>query len=395
MKLIKIVMVLLTFLLVLNTVEAIGIAPAVNEFIAGEEQSVRMRIFNDDQSEKTVMLELSGELKDYMRLSSKEIEFKQGQRHQEIVLIIKEIPVNNLEPGNYINRVLVKQKSEFEKKNFARIGVSSRINIIIPGEAPSLQGNLFVPNFEENKQNLLSLEIKNVGNTRANNCLGVINIYSALNELVDNFPIESFDVNPTSQKRVSLSWTPNVYPGNYLANAEIICENTDASFNQTFHVGSPHLNIGRIYSDDFRLGQVSLINLIVSSSWGSSIRNVFVEVDLEKEGVILTQYTSASKDFNPRQTHIFDVYLNTQNLLVGEYDLFVRLNYLDQEIETKYLAKIDRDEITVQPITGMVVQQSRDERDINISLLVLAVFALVITNIFLLYYLVVKKRKSN
>ena len=394
MNLIKIIMVLLVFLLVVNSVDAVGVAPAVNEVVAGEEQSISMRIFNEDQSEKTVVLELSGELKDYLVLSSNEINFRKGQRHQEIVLIIKEIPVNNFQPGTYVNRVLLKKKSEVERTNLARVGVSSRINIVVPGEAPNLQGNLFAPNFEKDKHNLLSLEINNVGNTRANDCVSVVTIYSVLNEVVDNFASKSFDVDPTSQKRVSMSWTPNVHPGNYLANAQVSCENADANFNRTFSVGSPHLAIGRIYSDDFRLGRVSLLNLIVSSSWGSSIRNVFVELDLEKEGEIVTQYTSASKDFNPRQSRIFDVYLNTEDLLVGEYDLFVRLNYLDQEIETKYLAILERDEIIVQPITGMVVQQSLGERDVSVSLLVLAVFALVIVNIFLLYYLVFKKRKG-
>ena len=397
MKPTKLLLTIIMVLLVVNTAQAVGITPATTEIMAGEEQTIRMRIFNEDQTQKTVTLELSGELKEYLQLSTEKIEFAQGQRHQEITLTIKQILIENFQPDKYVNRVVVKQETVTESSNIARVGVSSRIIIVVPGDGPNLEGELFVPNFVSQRTNTFSLDVKNTGNSQALNCVGVLRIYSSLNERVATIVTDPVTIKELSSERIPITWEPYVNPGRYVATANINCDNANANMSNSFHVGSPEIVVDDIFSDNFRLGQISQLKLVKTSLWADTIPGVFAQVDLEREGETLTSYTTAPRQFRPQETQVFDVFLNTENVDRGTYDLFVRINYLDKETETKYVAQLERDSINLEQITGRVVGQTgtQETRDSTLSIIILVGLLLVGTNAFLVYHLVIKKRKDK
>jgi hypothetical protein len=383
---IKLIISLLIIILLSQGVIAIGVVPASKEVILSDNPtSYNVRILNNEGNEKTINLEITGELSEYITINKQRINFKEGQTQEDVTITINKMP-EHIKPGEYTSRLLIKNSNNNQGENIALVGVSSRILMTIPGEGVNLDATIFTPNFINGKTNTFSVEVTNKGNSDAEECTAILNIYTSMNSEVASLISEKTRIKAKSTNRIQIPWTPQVYSGNYLAKAKITCKSTEITTEQTFHVGSPNIKINNIYADNFNLGSLSLFKLIATSEWGEEIKNVFVEVELEDKGKIIDSYKTHSKDFKPKDTEIYDVFLNTKSIQPGKYNLFVKINYLGKESETVYEAQLFQNRAILTSATGQIIGSAgieNNEESHFKSILILSILTVVILNIFL------------
>ncbi|MGV8168982.1 MAG: CARDB domain-containing protein [Candidatus Nanoarchaeia archaeon] len=400
MKITKLLIIVLLMILLVKGVFAAGVAPSTKEIILSKDPfSYSVRIFNEGGQQGTVDLEITGELSQYISLDRESISFKSGQESQDVLVTITPPKDSELIPGEYVARLVVKERSDSGGEIVALVGVSSRIVMTVPGEAANLQAVIFTPNFVKGKQNTFSVEVTNKGNKNAEECRTVVGIYSALNAEIDTLLSEPITIKAGTLERIPISWTPNVLSGNYIAKAKIVCRNAESSAEHTFSVGSPEINVVSFTATDFTLQGISQFTLVAKSEWGETIPGVYANIELFKDNTLLKSSKTESKDVKAQDTVIYDVFLNTKDVAPGNYKIFVKMNYLGKETESVYSALFSADKAIITSLSGKVTGTESsagapaDEKSSSMSLLIMAIIVVVILNVVLVVYIIKRKKK--
>ncbi|MFA6073198.1 MAG: hypothetical protein WC758_03730 [Candidatus Woesearchaeota archaeon] len=401
----KIILFLFILLLLVPSVLSLGIAPAYKTVILSSTSTTsteyELRIMNENGVAQTLELSVVGDLSEYVILSKYKLEFVQGQTQQDIKVTISMPKGIDLKPGEYVSRILLKEKSSSQSGMMAVVGVASRVEMIVPGDGALLKSTLFAPNFKKNAPNAFSIEVKNLGGKDAKNCKAVIEILTPLNVNIGALTSESITILAGETKNILVPWSPSDIVGNYLAKSSILCDNGDTNDERAFLIGSADLRIVSFESDNFKLGGISKFDLIVASDWPEEIKYVNAQVDIIKNDVTIYTAKTENKDIQANGKVIFPVFLDTKNMVPDKYSVFVTLKYLDKEFEQVYNAYFKENEVIIDAPSGMVVGgNSLDTTKVdglnngNNSLLILAIIFILAVNGFLVYKLIKKKSKS-
>ncbi|MGV8161938.1 MAG: hypothetical protein ACP5N2_01225 [Candidatus Nanoarchaeia archaeon] len=391
---------LLNVFLFSNSVQGLGVLPAFEETILeGSSIKYDITIVNEENIDQELSVLVEGDLAEYIRLSESVISFSKGEPRKTITATLTVPQRLTFRPGEYNNRVVIKQQSK-EEGMIAKLGVASRWIITVPGEGASLTVNLFSPNFIKNSQNSFSVEVFNKGNKQASNCKALIDVYTALNVKVDSFVSTSRNIAPKTQDRIQIYWTPNVENGNYFAKASVICDDADGYGEKSFSVGSPDLEIESFATDNFKLGEISKFDLILSSSWGEQIDGVHADVELAKGDLSIFKIGTESKNIGPLKSISIPVFMDTAGVAPGDYTIFITLYYLGKQKEEVYSAKLLEDRAVITSLTGNVVGGRASDSsgagdksgDSYMGLLILAIVIVVIVNVVLVIKFMRKKK---
>jgi len=102
-----------------------------------------------------------------------------------------------------------------------------------------------------------------------------------------------------------------------------------------------------------------------------------------------------STDLISYQRTSIPVYIDTKNLQVGDYSLYIMLHYLDKDVGEEYVLHMLNDKVTMDKISGLVVGgksgATEEEGGVN-SLLIVAIIIIIIVNVFLVLKLVRRKK---
>ncbi|MBD3204250.1 hypothetical protein GF327_08190 [Candidatus Woesearchaeota archaeon] len=390
----KIIYWILVFILLINSVCAIGIAPSHDTifFKPGLEKELEFRIINQESKNLRLAIYARNELKDYIELPEKIITVNKNE-YQKIVNYKIRLP-KKLKPGEKKAEILVVDLgNQGDDKDIlkASIGLIHQLNVIVPYPDQFVQGNMHVSS-GTNNSTLFTISLYNLGKKDIEKINGNIIIRNPLGQGIIQLQTSSTDLKTEKKSKITAEWTSDVSSGTYNAEAIIEYDDKILILGKNFDVGNPLIEIIDLRTYPFKIGTVAKFDLILENKWNRQINNVFAKSKiLDSMGSEIYETKTESKDIPAHATKEVSVFWDTKDDKQGDYLMEIQANYLGRVKEKLYELLVEQDKITVKndQITGEVVK-GQAQKSISI-VSVLTIIIIIMTGIIFFLF---RKQKS-
>ena len=221
---------------------------------------------------------------------------------------------------------------------------------------------------------------------------GSVVIYDKVGERVDGFDLEPVKT-PGGVMRLSYDWKADVEVGEYVARAEVSYGGGVILLEESFGVGNEELELQEIRADDFELGKVSKVEMLIENMWGVPVSDAFIESEvLDGSGRVVSSFKSLNYDIGALRKEVFVSYWDSEGVSKGNYDVEVSIRYGDKSIRKSLSFEVGDDELIVGGIDYVASIDSSG--DYNLVVIILVV-VLVVINLVWFFMLRNKSGKSG
>jgi hypothetical protein len=409
MRLNKLAIYVFLMILLVYNVAAMGLAPTRNviNFEPGLEKESSFRIINSENENLKLAIYPRGELAEYIELEKNLISIKADQKEAIIKYSIN-LP-NELEPGLVPAEILVipipeenniiitdEENSMIFDQNRgiieAKIALLHQIRVNVPYTGKYLQGKLHVSEASVNETARFTISLFNLGKEDIDNIKATVIIKGPTNEEIAVLRTDSISIKSQDESKLVTEWKAEVGEGKYYAEVIVQYDGKTILLNKIFNIGNQEIKIEKLEVENFRLGTIAKFDILLRSRWNEPISHVYADMEvIDKSGTIINQFKTTPIDMQPYETSEIHGYWDTQNVEPGEYDVNIKLKYLNKMTEKLFETVVTFDSIDVkQALTGRVV---REEDKIPNSVLILIV--LILIGINLGWFLYFKKIKGK
>ena len=384
----RMIWMLVSLLLIVSSVHAIGLSPAKQEFIYdGKPMHGYLRIINSEDKPMRAMIVVDGPLSDYIEIDKKVLEINP---HDSVRIDYKIKTPIDLGPGRVESKIIVLHLPEGEKSTvFAMLAVTQKvvINFPYPEEYIDTKIAISAPNYKQPV--VFSISFTNLG-SRSSEAYAEIVVRSSTNEELFRAETERVIVGGGETKRVTQSWKA-LNPGNYNLEVTVRYGNNVKKYSRIFHVSGDEIIIKNLEVEDFRLGGIARMKIDIESNTNVPLRNIFGVINISDErGALLAIVKTSPIDLEPFSEAVLTGYWDTQDFKQGNYDFLVSINYGIDTAKKIFKAYVGIDSVSFENLpTGQVVREGGSN---YIALLAVIVLLLIAINIYWLLY--IKKHKS-
>ena len=388
----KTLVILTLVLLSINSVLAFGIAPSSTHLVLDEDKEFSINIINREKQEMTLQVIVEGPMKDYIEIDKETVQFYFGQEREKVNVKVRSEGIE--ERGLKETRISFAKIEEGQGDISARVQLTFLLRTIKPYDGSFINVEILTPNFERSKRNNFVVRAENQGSQTALNVVPVIDIYSRVNENLDTIRGEGVRINPGETREFIIPYTAELANGEYYAKATVVYQGEKNEQTKQFKVGEPRIEIESISTSDFRIGGIANFNLVLRSEWGREITGVFAEVEFFDEERLVERTRTFTTEVLAYDRTILPIYWDTTDMTAGVYNMNIELNYLNEKQEQTYTIELDRDDLRVVGVGLVTGRETLEDFDYT-RILMLVLLLVVGTNGFLIYHLVIKKKREK
>jgi len=344
---------LFVFLLLSPCAQALGIGPTEIEigFKPNLNYTGVVYVVNSEGYNFPVEMSVDGDLKDYITLSEKEFVLMPKGTPGSIryVNFTLNLPEKFEKPGAYKSRILATQKVSGEKGTIvSRVRVGAILTVYVPYPGKYVEFEVKIENAEVNKTVKFTASAVNRGNQTIENAYCVFRIYDLQGSVIGSATTDGKVMEPGRHVEFMGEWlASNVKPGKYRLVAEISYDDIKTKQEKEFMIGSPTIEITEINAEPIPEKTIGKIRTKVKSNWNEKIENIFLTIELKKNG-FSTSLKSPSTDIEPWQEKYIDIYWDTSDSQgAGEYDGLATLSYLNKTAQKSFKVRVVKAGITL------------------------------------------------
>lgn len=384
-----------SILLIQNTF-ALGIAPArkIVDYQPGLQETVQVRILNNEHKDMDVVLYAEGDFASIITLSQAELEFTASEEEKTISYTYR-LPDSALEPGPHEVDIIAREIPVKAAVQGTSIGVSIAvvtqliINVPYPGKYATAELKIAETGLAD--QVNFIVVVNNFGTQKIVEAKGSIDIFGPTNEKIATIVSESGPVNPGERGEFNVVWTGNINPGKYYAKLSVSYDGDIAEADRVFDVGTPLIEIKDISVKDFRLGEIAKFEIFVENIWSDTMKDVYSELIISENGAEIGRFKSASENVNALSKQTLIAYWDTAGVDEGVYDAHVILYYNGKSTSQDMKAHISLTSIYFDAFgTGLVTSPGVGGGP---NWLVIGLAILVVINIGWFIYFKFRKKK--
>ena len=377
-------------LLIVPAVLSLGVAPSSTDllFEPGIERTVNLKIINNENKAFTAAIYAEGELAEYVTVNDPLVEFSSGDAEKIISYTVK-LPASFEKQGVHLGQIVIRNMNSEDKSAgtsiSANLFVISKLSVTVPYSGKYVEGRLIIPLFEKGRPGAMAVELKNLGTEDILDCQAVIDIYTNLNAKVDTLTSKSISLEAGTTKSINVEWTPGLENGDYIATANVACDEKSIKIEKSFTIGQMELDIMSISVDNFKLGGIAKFDIFVKNNWNEQINGVLADTIVkDSAGKAYTQFRTAPVDVPEYGTQKLAAYWDTAKVMPGVFNFDVTLKYLDKSVQKMFEIVVTQDKISTRTAGAAVTQEpaKRSGTGIIIFVLAIAVIGLIIFNIF-------------
>lgn len=329
------------------------------DFEPNLKKTITYMVINTQDKEIQVDMYVTGELKDYIKLTETKAILKAGETKSFTFEI--NLPSKLDRPGNYEARIgaieSIPTSAGEGATVAARTAVESLFFVRVPYPGKYIEIKLDTKDANLGQTAAFTITISNLGELDVT-ASDEIDIFDpANNKLVTLFAGET-KVKSKESGNLYANWqtTKDIKPGTYRAVANVKYNGNSATAEKSFKVGELLIDIVNIKVDKIKKDGITKFEIELESFWNEKIPNVFVEVQIfDKDGNKITTVKNESVDMAPWEKKSVTAYLDTKGLEAGKYDAKVILHYQDKTTEKTIEVEIVAFPYTVLIIIGIAV----------------------------------------
>lgn len=386
------------FLFLIPNVLALGITPGRNtmDFVSNLERDVGFTVVNTEGKAMNVAFTVEGDLASYISLENTIESFLASDGSKDFSYKIS-LPFE-LAPGLHKADIVVTElPRDIGGDNVviaATVSVVHQVYVHVPFPGKYIEAALDV--VSRGESNLIDFYVPVVsrGDEAIGSVSAVIDIYKG-SEKVANVSTNVLAINPQERKELSAVWNPEVAPGKYKAVARINYDGEEKVVEKDFGVGNSSLLLVGIGVNDFRLGEVARIRVLVQNVLNDDIENAFAKFEVYDFNLKRIADLK-SEDYRIPASSIqeFVLYWDTEDLDKGQYDSTLDINFDEKLLSKNFKIDVGDDSMSFVGI-GFVVAGERGKISVT-SILWIVIGVLVLLNlIWLVWWMGHKKKKKS
>lgn len=373
-------------------ISAIGITPGRTtiEYEEGAEQEVSFSVLNDEHKNLQVLLMVQGELNDSVELFDGLVEFMPSEESKQFKYKIKMPSRISKEPGAHMAEVVA---MEIPKAGVggtyvgATVAVISQIYVNVPCPGKCIEADLNVMDAESNETATFIVPITNKGSLGIGEVRAIIDLYTSLNEKIGTLNTDYYPLDPGKRTELTAKWQANVPPGNYLAKVTVFYDGQSKSFDKEFAVGSQMLTIESILVNNFQLGEIAKLQILVENRFNQDLKSVYANLLVyNKQDSIMADVKSAAEDVPALAKKELIAYWDTVGVQEGEYNGKLMVVYGKKSADKNLVLKVSEGSLDITGV-GYAIRP-RGTKGINITtvLIVLVIILLVLNLAWFVFF---------
>ncbi len=388
-------LILLVGVFMMSGVLGFGISPARTtlDFKAGMERDVSFDVINSEGEDISFVFLAQGDLAEYIfsDVSSGSILASEKSKSFSYSLKLPEL----LEPGLHKGEVVVMQLpdegSGQGSQVLATLAVATQIYLYVPYPGKYANAKLYVYSANVGEVVKFVIPVSSAGEFDLTSVRANVDVYDKAGEVVDSFNVGPIAIPSGQQRELVYDWDADVPVGDYVAKSTVVYGDGTVSLEEKFSVGSEKLVLQEIWVDDFSLGEIAKLEMLVENKWSEKIADVLIKTKISNErGGVVSEFKSSDYDVGGFSKEVFVSYWDTAGVIEGDYDAEVSIKYGDKESRENLKFEVSENELVVIGLGYVISADDGVGPDAIVVVLMSAVVLLILLN--LLWFLLLRKR---
>ncbi|MCD4771471.1 hypothetical protein K8R30_03580 [archaeon] len=388
-------LILLVGVFMMSGVLGFGISPARTtlDFKAGMERDVSFDVINSEGEDISFVFLAQGDLAEYIfsDVSSGSILASEKSKSFSYSLKLPEL----LEPGLHKGEVVVMQLpdegSGQGSQVLATLAVATQIYLYVPYPGKYANAKLYVYSANVGEVVKFVIPVSSAGEFDLTSVRANVDVYDKAGEVVDSFNVGPIAIPSGQQRELVYDWDADVPIGDYVAKSTVVYGDGTVSLEEKFSVGSEKLVLQEIWVDDFSLGEIAKLEMLVENKWSEKIADVLIKTKISNErGGVVSEFKSSDYDVGGFSKEVFVSYWDTAGVIEGDYDAEVSIKYGDKESRENLKFEVSENELVVIGLGYVISADDGVGPDAIVVVLMSAVVLLILLN--LLWFLLLRKR---
>lgn len=371
----------------MQNILALGITPGRTTILYPEDakQIYSFTILNSEAKNMNLSIQTSGELADSINLTQSYF-FLTSYEDSKTFYYRFNLP-GNLSPGQH-KAVITVSDSGGEYSTFgAKLGVSTEIVVFIPYPSKYIESDLDVYSSEDNG-NLTTflIPVINRGTENLENVSAVVEVYQK-EKRIASITTNSISLDSMQRGEISAEWNAIDSIGKYNANVILFYDSETKNFTKDFSLGNFSLGIFDLFIEDFELGSVVKMEILVENRWNDRLEGVYANMILYNDSGKIVDISSAPIDIASSSKKRIPLYWDTSGISEGKYHGKIAINYKEFSNEKRLDVEISKYGIGFELESGNFVF----ENEFNLLKIILISFIAFILIIGVIYVIFIRK----
>lgn len=376
--------ILMLFMISSSIVTAIGITPGSTNmrFEPGAEKKVTLNVINSEGSSFNALIYTSGELAQYINLSTEELVFE-GEAKRSFHYKLK-LPDSFEYPGLHSGEIQVVERSDQSGSLNIRpsLGVKHKVFCHVPYPGKYAEYDLNIEDVDKGQPVIFYIKIYNLGTQNLEAVSADLEIIDPSGQVIETLETES---KPVGSKEVGeliiRQLTYEMDPGRYTINGSLDYDGEKIPISGSFEVNQFMLSIESISSEDYTAGGITKIKTLLKNIGNREVKDAFTRLVInDQEGNLIDAIRSYRINVGPKELKETEAYWDTRNISFAEYSGRISMNYEDETLEKDVRIILGKEELKINIITGKVVDErpQGDNGLVRYTFIILLLFAIIV-----------------
>ena len=382
----RFVFLILLITLLLPAVSSLGITPGRTslDYKPDIEQEVTFSVLNNENKNLKVLLTAQGELSEYITLYNSTVSFLPSEESKQFIYKIKVPASLGAEPGLHTAEIVVLEIPEPTGTGTyvgATVAVVSQAFVYVPCPGKCIETGLDVLNAEQNGTATFIIPVINRGKLGIGEARAIIDIYNSFNEKIDSIETDNLAVPSGSRTELSAKWNVNAPSGNYLAKVSVFYDGETKNFEELFAVGIESLSVESIFVNNFQLGEIAKLEILVENKWNQILENVFANLLVfNNENQVMADIKSSNEEIPALSKKQLILYWDTVGVEEGEYNGKLSIKYGKKSSDKNLILKVSEDSLDIFGV-GYAIQPKGGKGIEITTILIVVIILLIVMNI--------------
>ena len=360
-------------LLCFNIVFALGIRPAKTSLIfeEGRDYTQQFWVVNNEGREFSVKISAGGEMAQYITLHTSGLSFRadDGAKAVDFEVHLPEF----VPPGESKSTITVEEDLTSASPNTISSKIVLKHDILIQGPYPD-KYVVAKLNFHESGNDIrLVSELENLGKKDIGSIKTVFYVNDK-NQNVQELETQQTSLSSKENKLLEAHLDRSLLErGEFLVSALTTYDDQTVEVVKKLVVGQPEVDI-TYFNEYFIAYAVNQYSLELLNKWNQRLENVFVDVEVTKEGKKIDQFRTKSVDLEGEMTKRINDYLDATDKGPGKYTFNMVVNFWnmvrnDQKafmFESEFVSEQEAQDIEERSsLTGKAVDTSASGKSIS------------------------------
>ena len=377
----------------ISSVYALGVSPARTtlDFSPGMENTVDFQILNSAGKDMNILIAAQGELAEYISVSSGALNVAATEKTKQVSYEFS-LP-ENLGPGLHTADIIILEapnSADGATSVKATVAVVTQLHIYVPYPGKHANAEMKIVSSKDGGVTFV-FPVISVGEFDLTSVKVNVDIYDTAGTKIDSFITSPIEIPSGEKKEIVRAWGVGAPSGDYVARASLIYDEGTQGFNGTFSIGDAGLVLQDIGVNDFKLGEIVKLNMLVENRWNEKIEGAYVYANiLNDRGDIVSKFESAAHDIPSKSKENFEAYWDTAGVKVGTYEADIAIKHGEESSKNSLQFKVDENELTIIGLGYVISDGANGGENGLVIILIIVIVVLVLIN--LLWFLLLRKR---